>query len=79
MLIKDARVKVKKFKEVKVGDIIRFADEANLKEFTYMVISDCHDENGDYANLACLDDGSFYYADDEECVEVLNAELVIKS
>ena len=44
-----------------------------------MVITDCHEENGDYANLVCLDDGGLYYAKDEEDVELLNAELIIKS
>ena len=43
-----------------------------------MVIADCHEENGDYANLVCLDDGGLYYAKDEENVEILNTELVIK-
>ena len=77
MLIKDFKV-IKKFKDVRIGDIIRFTDD-DLAGFTYMVITDCHEENGDYANLVCLDDGGLYYAKDEEDVELLNAELIIKS
>lgn len=78
MLVKDTRRIIRKFKDVSVGSIIRFADDDDLAEFTYMVIVGCREENGDYDNLVCLDDGSLYYAKDEENIELLNAELIIK-
>ena len=85
MLIKDTRSTIKKFKDVGVGSIIRFVDDDGiwgddgyLMKSTYIVIMKCHGENGDHYNLVCLDDGNLYYAKNEEDVEILNAELIIK-
>lgn len=78
MLIKDLKVR-KKFKDTCIGDVIRFAYGSDLAKLTYMVITDCHEENGDHVNLVCLDDGGLYYATDEDDVELLNVELIIKN
>lgn len=77
MRITDNRYK-EKFKSVDAGEVIRFIGDDTLSDFTFMVINDCHSEYGDHANVVCLDDGTFYYADDEETVEILDAELIIK-
>lgn len=77
MVITERR-KEKKFKDVGAGMVIRFTDDRTLAGYTYMKTMDCHADNGDYANLICLDDGTLYYADDDETVEVLRTELIIK-
>lgn len=67
----------KKFKDVGVGMVIRFVDAMTLEGFTYMKTMDCRADNGDYVNLICLDDGTLFYAHDEENVEVLRTELIV--
>lgn len=77
MVITEKRTE-KKFKDVGVGMVIRFTDDRTLEGYTYMKTMDCHADNGDYVNLICLDDGTLFYANEEENVEVLRTELIIK-
>ena len=76
MKITDKRQTFVSFKDIKEG--IVFVDDASNPNYIFMKIFSTYcDDNGDYDNVVCLNDGTLsYYADNAQVLPI-DCELII--
>ena len=73
MKITDKRFFVNVFDHIKTGQCFMIDDQLFIKVGFFN-----EEEHGEVFNCVCLNDGSFYYASDNDEIEIVNAEIVIE-
>ena len=73
MKIVDRRVQVNFFDFVKTGQCFMIDNQLFIKVGFFN-----EQEGGEVFNCVCLNDGSFYYANHDDEIEFVNAEIIIE-
>lgn len=73
MKVVDKRIQVNVFEHIKIGQCFMIGNQLFIK-VGYFNEEEC----GEVFNCVCLNDGSFYYASDNDEIEFVNAEIVIE-
>ena len=72
MKIVDKRIQVNIFEYIKTGQCFMIDDQLYIKVGFFN-----EEESGEVFNCVCLNDGSFYYANNDDEIEFVNAEIII--
>jgi hypothetical protein len=72
MKIVDKRIQVNIFEYIKTGQCFMIDDQLFIKVGFFN-----EEEGGEVFNCVCLNDGSFYYASNDDAIEFVNAEIII--
>ena len=73
MKVTDRRIQANVFERIETGQCFMIDNQLFIKvDFLN------GEEHGEVFNCVCLNDGSFYYASDDDEVEFVNAEIVIE-
>ena len=73
MKVTDKRISVNTFERIKNGQCFMIDNCLFIKVGYFN-----EEEHGEVFNCVCLNDGSFYYASDDDQIEFVNAEIVIE-
>ena len=73
MKVTDRRIQANVFERIETGQCFMIDNQLFIK-----VDSFNGEEHGEVFNCVCLNDGSFYYASDDNEIEFVNAEIVIE-
>ena len=73
MKVTDKRVQVNVFERIKTGQCFMIDNQVFIKVEFFN-----EEEHDEVFNCVCLNDGSFYYASDDDEIEFVNAEIVIE-
>lgn len=73
MKVVDKRIQTDVFKYIKTGQCFMIGDELFIKVGFFN-----EEEGGEVFNCVCLNDGSFYYAGNDDEIKFVNAEIIIE-
>ena len=73
MKVTDRRIQANVFERIETGQCFMIDNQLFIKVDFFN-----EEEHGEVFNCVCLNDGSFYYASDDDEVEFVNAEIVIE-
>ena len=73
MKVTDKRIQANIFERIKTGQCFMVNNQLFIKVEYFN-----EDEHDEVFNCVCLNDGSFYYASDDDEIEFVNAEIIIE-
>ena len=73
MKVTDRRIQANVFERIRTGQCFMIDNQLFIKVDFFN-----EEEHSEVFNCVCLNDGSFYYASDDDKVEFVNAEIVIE-
>ena len=73
MKVTDKRIQANIFECLKTGQCFMINNQLFIKVEYFN-----EDEHDEVFNCVCLNDGSFYYASDDDEIEFVNAEIIIE-
>ena len=73
MKVVDKRIQANVFEHVKTGQCFMIDNQLFIKVGFFS-----EEESGEVFSCVCLNEGSFYYASDDDAVEFVNAEIIIE-
>ena len=73
MMVVDKRIQANVFEHIETGLCFMINKELFIKVDFFK-----EEQYGEVFNCVCLNDGSFYYASDDDEIEFVNAEIIIE-
>ena len=73
MKVVDKRIQTNVFEHIETGQCFMINKELFIKVDFFN-----GEQYGEVFNCVCLNDGSFYYASDDDEIEFVNAEIIIE-